>query len=73
MSTVMITNQTSTGPWDYFWDFGDGTNSNSTDPGSHTYLLFGQYIITLTVTNGVCVETHSELITINPAPPEVDF
>ena len=72
-ATVNITNLTNPGPWVYIWDFGDGSTSSDPDPGSHTYDLYGQYAISLTVINGVCIETHSELITINPIPPIVDF
>lgn len=72
-ATVTIVNTTNPGPWTYKWDFGDG--STSTDPGvsSHTYATYGTYNIKLTVTNGVCVETAMETITILAIPPIVDF
>jgi len=72
-ATVTIVNTTNPGPWTYEWDFGDG--STSTDPvvSSHTYATYGTYNIKLTVTNGVCVETAMETITILAIPPIVDF
>lgn len=72
-STVTIGNTTNSGPWEYLWDFGDGTTS--TDPGisAHTYETFGLYTITLTVSNNDCVETASADVRINPIPPVLDF
>jgi gliding motility-associated-like protein len=73
-STVTITNTTSPGPWQYSWDFGDGNTSTVSDPSlSHTYAIYGTYVISLKVTNNVCVETQSQAITIEAIPPIVDF
>jgi len=72
-STVTIVNTTNTGPWSYQWDFGDGSVSNDPGISSHTYALYGSYVIKLTVTNNVCVETASETVTILAIPPIVDF
>jgi gliding motility-associated-like protein len=72
-STVTITNNTTPGPWQYAWDFGDGTSSTNQNPGTHTYGTYGSYTITLTVTNGSCVKSQSATITINPIPPILDF
>jgi PKD domain/Secretion system C-terminal sorting domain len=40
----------------YSWDFGDGTTSQETNP-SHLYNAGGNYTVTLTATNGDCVDT----------------
>ncbi|MCI0751468.1 MAG: PKD domain-containing protein [Flammeovirgaceae bacterium] len=72
-STVTIANTTNAGPWQYIWDFDDGTTSTQVNPGSHTYATYGTYVIQLTVTNNVCVEQHQVTVTINPIPPIVDF
>jgi gliding motility-associated-like protein len=72
-STVDLVNNTNPGPWEYLWDFGDGDSSSERDAGSHTYETFGTYVITLTVTNNVCVEVHMETVEIEPIPPLVDF
>jgi gliding motility-associated-like protein len=72
-ATVTITNNTTPGPWQYAWDFGDGFTTNVTNPAPHTYATYGTYTITLTVTNGTCVQTVSQSVQINPIPPVVDF
>jgi gliding motility-associated-like protein len=73
-STITITNTTTPGPWSYLWDFGD-KSPTSTDPNiaSHTYSTYGTYVITLTVTNNVCIETQTQTVTILAIPPVVDF
>jgi gliding motility-associated-like protein len=72
-STVTINNTTNPGPWTYVWDFGDGTTSSDPNVTNHTYSTFGTYHILLTVTDGICVETASATVQINPIPPVVDF
>jgi gliding motility-associated-like protein len=72
-ATVTITNNTTPGTWQYLWDFGDGITSNAINPGSHTYSTWGTYPITVTVTNGACIGTQTNSITINPIPPTLDF
>ncbi|MEO1049472.1 MAG: PKD domain-containing protein [Bacteroidota bacterium] len=72
-ATVTITNNTNPGPWSYLWDFGDGTQSTDPNVAEHTYATFGSYTITLTVTQGACIETYVETVVINPIPPIVDF
>ena len=72
-STVTITNTTNTGPWTYFWDFGDSTTSMSAAVTSHTYATFGTYTIKLTVSDGVCTEEQRTTVQINPIPPVLDF
>jgi gliding motility-associated-like protein len=72
-STVTIGNTTTPGPWQYLWDFGDGTTSTQPVVSSHTYETFGLYTITRTVSNNDCVETASVDVRINPIPPVLDF
>ncbi len=49
----------------YFWDFGDGTTSNETNPG-HTYSSPGDYSVTLTAANPVCGDTViTKIITVS--------
>ncbi|MBL7864634.1 MAG: PKD domain-containing protein [Cyclobacteriaceae bacterium] len=73
-STVFITNTTLVGPWTYQWDFGDGATSTTAAPTlQHTYATYGTYVITLTVINNVCQETHTETVTIQAIPPVIDF
>ena len=54
---------TSTGGTNYYWDFGDGTTSNSFDT-SHVYTPKGDYPVTLIVTNGNCSDTASTVINV---------
>jgi PKD repeat protein len=52
--TVNFTN-TSLNALTYSWDFGDGNISTIEDP-THTYLVAGSYLVTLTAINGNCDE-----------------
>lgn len=72
-TTVAITNTSSPGPWNYLWDFGDGTTS--TDPAiqNHMYATHGTYSIKLSVSQGDCVETQTTTVQITPIPPVLDF
>lgn len=72
-STVTISNKTNPGPWTYAWDFGDGTFSSSANVANHTYATYGQYVITLRVSDGICEEIQTQKIEILAVPPQVDF
>ncbi|MBE0682899.1 MAG: sortase [Anaerolineales bacterium] len=47
----------------YFWDFGDGNTSTDPNP-SHTYLVLGNFMATLTVTDSLG-ETGTDTISID--------
>lgn len=49
----------------YSWDFGDGTTATGNFP-QHTYSVTGQYTVTLTVSNGNCSSSSTQVITITP-------
>jgi len=72
-STVSITNLTKAGPWQYLWDFGDGSTSTNAAVTSHSYLTYGIYIISLTVSSKFCTEKFIQSISILAIPPVVDF
>lgn len=72
-NTTVTINNTSTSGATYHWDFGDGTESTLEQPGTHTYPIDGDYIITLTVSNNVCVLTTIQSVRILPVDPDVDF
>lgn len=72
-STVTLVNTTTPGPWSYLWDFGDGTTSTDPLVASHTYANFGDYTISLQVSNNDCVETVTRDVRINPIPPIIEF
>jgi len=57
--------------FNYFWDFGDGTSSATSDP-IHDYLDDGIYTVQLTATNICGDETIEEVIVI-ANPPTADF
>jgi len=50
----------------YYWDFGDSTSINETDPiATHTYKTAGTYTVNLTVTdNGTLKDSKQKLITV---------
>lgn len=61
---IQFTNLSTGTPIGYIWDFGDGTFSNEENP-SHTYLIEGNYSITLTVTYDLgCSSTYLNTITL---------
>ncbi len=62
---VSFINEAATGPEiSYQWNFGDGSTKSTLTAPSHTYTLEGEYIITLTVDNGICESSLSKTITI---------
>jgi gliding motility-associated-like protein len=72
-STVTITNNTTPGPWTQEWDFGDGTMFTGANPAPHDYGTYGEFTITLTVTNNICILTQSITVRIDPISPILDF
>ncbi len=65
--TIITFNNLSILAESYLWDFGDGSVSNLTNP-THTYQQGDNYTVQLTAINGVCSETITEDITVNPTP-----
>lgn len=51
----------------YFWDFGDGSTSTATNP-SHTYMVAGQYVVLLTVTDNQGATTNNAVAVDATAP-----
>jgi len=74
LSVQFTDNSTGVTPSTWLWDFGDGASAEEPNP-SHTYLAPGQYSVSLTV----FVEEQSDvieevdLISVRPAPVDVDF
>jgi gliding motility-associated-like protein len=55
---------TSIGGVSYVWDFGDGSpTSNAVNP-SHTYAAAGNYLVSLTATNGGCTHTLQQTVRV---------
>lgn len=72
-STVALTNNSNPGPFQFLWDFGDGTTSTAVNPGSHTYTTYGNYTIQLTVRSNTCERVQLFPIVIEPILPQLDF
>ncbi|MBK6619544.1 MAG: PKD domain-containing protein [Saprospirales bacterium] len=53
----------SSGATSWLWDFGDGNTSSEQNP-VHTYGVDGEYVITLSVSNGICEHSISQSIDI---------
>uniref|UniRef100_UPI0025BC888B PKD domain-containing protein n=1 Tax=Marinilabilia sp. TaxID=2021252 RepID=UPI0025BC888B len=70
--TVSVNNLTP-GAWNYSWSFGDGTTSEETNPQPHQYEGSGDYEIMLRAYSQFCEATHSELISITPMIPAIDY
>jgi hypothetical protein len=61
-------------PLDFYWDFGDGVTSTSKTT-SHIYQNLGEYLVTLTVDDGMASSTATTTIKIlsPPSPPPSGF
>ena len=58
----------SSGATSQTWTFGDGTSSTAFSPGTQTYTVTGDYLISLTVTDGSCTSVSSQRINLNTGP-----
>jgi PKD repeat protein len=65
-------NNTSAGATSYLWDFGDGSATSSLQNPTHTYTVGNTYTILLIASDGICSDTVSQTVTVNP-PPNVSF
>ncbi len=54
---------------EYFWDFGDGTNSSSVAI-PHFYRAVGNYTVTLTVTSAAGTDLFSQVVNVSVAPTQ---
>ena len=63
-----------TNPLTYQWNFGDGTTASGSLNPTHTYMPYGVYTATLTVTDADGLSSQSSLTaTINVVPPTVSL
>lgn len=72
-STVSLINNTGPGPWTHDWSMGDGGTLSGVQPGSYTYGTWGQFTIMLVVTDNVCSDTATQVVTIEPPYPTAAF
>ena len=63
LNTVLATSFSQAGPTSYSWDFGDGGTASGATV-SHTYSGGGQFIATLTATDGVTTSTFSREVLV---------
>lgn len=72
-SVITVLNKSSSGDWNYFWSFGDGTSSDLKNPGTHNYGFYGTYDIYLIVSGNNCSDTASQTVKVNPTTPVAAF
>jgi gliding motility-associated-like protein len=53
----------------YSWDFGDGVTSTDQNP-VHLFSNYQDYTVTLTVSNGTCTDTSSQIIKVTDEKPD---
>lgn len=64
---VSVVNNATITSWS--WDFGDGSQLDTLQNTSHTYLLAGTYTVTLSVgVNSGCVSVSAQVLIVNPLP-----
>ena len=66
-SQVAFTNSTTANP-SYSWNFGDNTSLSSLANPTHGYTASGNYIVTLIATQGSCIDTVSQGVTVVVTP-----
>jgi len=70
-----FTNTSTGNPTSFSWNFGDGGTSTLASP-THTYTVQDVYTVTLTVTNGSCTTTYTQVVdftTATNAPATAPF
>ncbi|MCF6240558.1 MAG: PKD domain-containing protein [Bacteroidales bacterium] len=70
---VFVENLSGSGYPNYYWDMGDGNtylHNTLVENFSHSYATWGEYIITLTVSENNCSDTVRETVVIYPPQPE---
>ncbi|MCB9195364.1 MAG: PKD domain-containing protein [Flavobacteriales bacterium] len=72
-TSVSINNASSTGSWNYAWDFGDGSTDSGFTPITHNYNTWGDFVIQLIVSSPSCSDTSERTITIIPPLPDPHF
>lgn len=68
--SVTFTDQSQNSPDEWYWDFGDGSNSTEQNP-THTYTEKGEYTVSLTVSNDYgedTLEKENFIIVSDPNP-----
>ncbi|MCB9232296.1 MAG: PKD domain-containing protein [Bacteroidia bacterium] len=71
-NSVYFTSQAGNGANQFYWNFGDGTNSTSQNP-SHTYAQTGTYVVCLTAYNSCGYDSTCQLVTVSCPPIAATF
>jgi hypothetical protein len=66
--TYSFTDESTGGPSEWLWEFGDGDTSTEQNP-THPYLAEGTYTVTLTATNAVDSDSITQDVDVQAAPP----
>jgi PKD repeat protein len=65
---TVSTQNNSVGANQYFWNFGNGSNSNDFEP-QFTFNVPGEYIVSLIAENNIgCTDQDTVMIIVNPCP-----
>lgn len=72
-SIVFLINLSSTGNWNYAWDFGDSHSEDIEEPEQHIYDSFGVYDIQLRTFSDHCSDNITRRIEILPPSPRALF
>ncbi len=68
---TVSTQNNSIGANQYFWNFGNGSNSNDFEP-QFTFNAPGEYIVSLIAENNIgCTDQDTVMIIVNPCPYEI--
>lgn len=67
--SVVFNDESTSGPTNWTWNFGDGNSSNNQNP-IHTYTNSGTYTVQLSISNSAGNDSYTEsnLIVVNPLP-----
>lgn len=65
--TTVFQDLTSPNPTSWYWNFGDGNNTNTQNP-THTYANPGAYNVTLTASANGCTDSVTKQVVVNPKP-----
>ncbi len=63
--SVTFTDKTTGNPTSWFWDFGDGSTGSILQNPVHLYNADGTYIVTLSVSNGLCTSTLQDTFIVS--------
>lgn len=72
-ASIQINNNSTSGEWQYHWDFGDGNTSTEAALTSYSYSEAGDFLIQLTISDGTCTSSFSQSVRVTSPPPMAEF